>query len=106
MSTFPIKIQSDLNLKELALKCATLQNAAICKLVHLAAKDEGGNKFNVGLFAEVNLTDVAPDPTLVEVKSGVTKASIITEQLAKGKFQIFDELVYVENQKIPVLGFL
>jgi hypothetical protein len=64
-----------------------------------------GVKFNLGVFAEVDINDNVPTPELVKVNPGDNKASIIAGQLAQGRVLIFDEEIFVNNQEAQVLGF-
>jgi hypothetical protein len=99
-------IPGDATLEQIRLTCGTTENAEICKLVHLSKRPLVGDKrSNIASFAEVNLEDVVPDLALVAVPPGGNAASLIADQLAKGKMLIFDEIIFVQNKDTEVLGF-
>ncbi|HEX8147811.1 MAG TPA: hypothetical protein VF591_11580 [Pyrinomonadaceae bacterium] len=104
MIQFPIAGSATLD--EIRLTCGTTENVEICKLVHLRKLPVvNDRRRNMASFAEVEIEDEVPDLVLVAVPKGGNAASLIADQLAKGRQLIFDETIFVENKDTEVLGF-
>lgn len=104
MIQFPIAGSATLD--EIRLTCGTTENMEICKLVHLRKLPVvNGKRRNMASFVEVEIDDVVPDLVLVAVSQGGNAASLIADQLAKGRMLIFDEPIFVEDEDTEVLGF-
>lgn len=102
------KISGSLTLDQIRLTCGTTENLEFCKLTRLKklpAGDDGKN-WNLAQFEDVDPADpTPPDLVLVAVPPGGNAATIIADQLAKGKKSIFDEHIFVEDKDTEVLGF-
>ena len=100
-----LPIPGSATLDEIRLTCGTTENMEICKLVHISKMLIVGDKRrNMASFAAVGIEDEVPDLVLIAVPTGGNAASLIAEQLAKGKLLIFNETIFVQNADTQVLG--